>query len=269
MTLFKQIYDAVLESYIGDKPAWMVDYTLSTLKVVSRHEIEGMDEGDVQEMFRSHHVLVKDQFQPTLAFDENGLKTLADLRKPVTLQGECVSHVPLLVSEVVADLSKENEFKTSSLHKQGTLQDLLDCHRGDFKIVNGLDFPMPSAPHPPTSMASDLAAFIATLDLPFCGRNVAFPVMSTRWGLAATTGAFHLWHTDCNGFGTYIDTQVGFKWWVVGRPKEPSDFSDIALFTSGKFQLNGPNGDLWSLEAVLLVPGSRLYACSTDSPTSS
>jgi hypothetical protein len=161
-------------------------------------------------------------------------------------------------SDGVVDLSKENEFRTSSLHTQGNLQDLLACHTGDLKIVNALDFPMASASHPPTAFASDLLAFAATVDLPLCGRNIPFPVMSTRWGLAATTGAFHLWHTDCNGFGTYIDTQVGYKWWVVGRPKKPSDFSDIGLFTTERFQLDGPNGDLWHLEAVLLVPGSRL-----------
>lgn len=140
---------------------------------------------------------------------------------------------------------------------QGTLQNLLDCQKDELKIVNALDFPMAFAPHPPTAFASDVAAFIGTLDLPFCGRNISFPAMSCRWGLAATSGAFHLWHTDCNGFSTYIDTQVGYKWWVIARPKQPSDFSGTSLFTQ-EFELNEANGELWDLEAVLLVPGSRL-----------
>lgn len=118
---------------------------------------------------------------------------------------------------------------------------------------------MVSAPHPPTSIASDLAVFLATVDLPFCGRTVPFPAMACRWGLAATEGAFHLWHTNCNGFGTYIDTQVGYKWWVVAQPKEPFDFSDISFF-SKKFDFSAANDDLCDIEAVLLPPGSRLYA---------
>ena len=116
---------------------------------------------------------------------------------------------------------------------------------------------MASASHPPTEFASDLAAFIMTLDLPFCGRNIGFPAMSSRWGLAATAGAFHLWHTDCNGFATYIDTQTGYKWWVLAQPKQPSDFADTSLFTE-KFAVDAPNGDVWDMEAVLLTPGSRL-----------
>jgi hypothetical protein len=39
-------------------------------------------------IYRRQHVIVQDQFKPKLAFDEEGLKTLADLKKPVTLQGE-------------------------------------------------------------------------------------------------------------------------------------------------------------------------------------
>ena len=118
------------------------------------------------------------------------------------------------------DFSKENTFRSeSSRHQKGTLNDMLTCHREKTKILNALDFPMLSAPHPPTSIASDLEVFHSTVDLPMCAHTVLFPVTSTRWGLAATSGAHHLWHIDCNGFCTYIDTQTGQKWWIVARPK--------------------------------------------------
>jgi hypothetical protein len=140
----------------------------------------------------------------------------------------------------------------------GTLKDVLKCHQENTKILNGLDFPMLSAPHPPTSFASDLAAFNATVDLTTCSRNILFPVASTRWGLAATSGAHHLWHIDCDGFCTYIDTQAGQKWWIVARPKNGSaDFSRTTLFTE-HFDINTANLNKWDLEAVLLLPGSRM-----------
>lgn len=157
-------------------------------------------------------------------------------------------------------MSEKNIFTSSSeslRHKKGTLLDLLKCQQESLKIVNALDFPMVSAPHPPTAIASDLAAFLATVDMPLCGRTIPFPVVDCRWGLAATDGAFHLWHTDCNGFGTYIDTQAGYKWWVLARPKQPSDVSDVSFF-SEKFHLDRTNEDLCILEAVLLAPGTRL-----------
>jgi hypothetical protein len=158
----------------------------------------------------------------------------------------------------VLDHSKENTFSSDSRHQKGTLVDMLRSHRGQTKILNALDFPMLSAPHPPMGFASDLAAFNATVDLPMCGRTVLFPVMSTRWGLAATSGAHHLWHIDCNGLCTYIDTQTGSKWWIVARPKDGFDhFSHTTLFTED-FQIDAANLNKWDLEAVLLLPGSRL-----------
>jgi hypothetical protein len=66
----------------------MGDSERSAIRVLSRQDIEAMDEGEVQDIFRKQHVVVQDQFKPTLAFDEKGLKTLADLKKTVTLQGE-------------------------------------------------------------------------------------------------------------------------------------------------------------------------------------
>jgi hypothetical protein len=158
----------------------------------------------------------------------------------------------------VIDFSKENTFRSeSSRHQKGTLNDMLTCHREKTKILNALDFPMLSAPHPPTSIASDLEVFHSTVDLPMCARTVLFPVTSTRWGLAATSGAHHLWHIDCNGFCTYIDTQTGQKWWIVARPKNSSDFSCTGLFTD-QFRIDAANLNKWDLEAVLLLPGSRL-----------
>ena len=134
---------------------------------------------------------------------------------------------------------------------------MLRCHEEKTKILNALDFPMVSASHPPTSFASDLEAFNATVNLPMCAHTILFPVMSTRWGLAATSGAHHLWHIDCNGFCTYIDTGTGLKWWIVVRPKIGSDFTQTSLFTE-EFHIDAANLDKWDLEAVLLVPGSRL-----------
>jgi hypothetical protein len=71
----------------------------------------------------------------------------------------------------IADMSEKSVFTSAGYlrHKKGTLSDLLHCQQEGLKIVNALDFPMVLAPHPPTSIASDLAAFVAMVDLPFAG----------------------------------------------------------------------------------------------------
>jgi hypothetical protein len=77
-----------MKSYIDGKPAWMVEPEHSAIRILSRQDVETMEEGAIQELFRKHHILVQDQFQSKLGFDEKGLKTLAKLDKAVTLQGE-------------------------------------------------------------------------------------------------------------------------------------------------------------------------------------
>jgi hypothetical protein len=159
----------------------------------------------------------------------------------------------------VPDYSIENSFEAeSSRHLTSTLEDVLRCHREKSKILNALDFPMFSAPHPPMSFVSDLAAFSATVDFLMCSRAISFPMASTRWGLAATSGGHHRWHIDCNGFCTYIDTQTGMKWWIVAKPKPGlMHFSDATLFTE-EYDISAANLAKWDLEAVLLCPGSRM-----------
>jgi hypothetical protein len=66
----------------------MADPDHSTICVLSLQDVESMREEDLQDIFRMQHVVVPDQFRQTLNFDEDGLKTLAELNKTVTLQGE-------------------------------------------------------------------------------------------------------------------------------------------------------------------------------------
>lgn len=56
--------------------------------------MEAAGEGAIQEIFRKRHILVEDQFESKLNFNEEGLKTLAQLDKPVTLQGGWLQGIP-------------------------------------------------------------------------------------------------------------------------------------------------------------------------------
>jgi hypothetical protein len=159
------------------------------------------------------------------------------------------------------DFSMRIDNDLSKRHKNGTLADLLQIvELNDGKVLNGLDFPRPNAPPPPQSIASDLIAWDATLDLPWCKRAESYPSSSVRWGLAGTAGAHHFWHIDCDGFGTYIDVQVGKKWWVVAKPKDGESFDAFASINTflGAYDLEEPGLDRWTLEGILLGPGDRL-----------
>lgn len=77
----------MLEGYINDKPAWIADPTLSVIHIMKKKELEEMKAEDVQKIFAHWNIVVEDQFEPTLDFDENSLSTLAELNKTVTLHG--------------------------------------------------------------------------------------------------------------------------------------------------------------------------------------
>ena len=157
----------------------------SAFCIISKQELQSNSDQEIQAICCAKHVVVHDQFELTLNFDEKGLKTLEDMYKSVTIHGVCT--VSLLHSDrpdYVPDYSIENSFDAeSSRYLNGTLTDMLRCHRSKSEILNALDFPMVSAPHPPTSFASDLVVFSATINLPLCGHDISFPMASTGWAL--------------------------------------------------------------------------------------
>ena len=85
--MFKAIYRAVTPGYQDGQPLWMVCLQESVFCILSKQEFESKSGDEIQGIFRRKHIVVYDQFQPTLAFDEKGLKTLGDLNKSVTIHG--------------------------------------------------------------------------------------------------------------------------------------------------------------------------------------
>ena len=89
------------------------------------------------------------------------------------------------------------------------------------------------------------------------------PLAYFWWGLAATTSALSWWHIDSEGFGTYIDTKAGLKWWIVawrkGKEHEFESFSEADIFFNRGYELDEPNLDKWDMEAVVLHPGTQLW----------
>ena len=124
--------------------------------------------------------------------------------------------------------------------------------------MNALDFPSAFTINPPSSIASNYVAWKSTTGQPGCFQE--FPASTSKWGLAATTGAFHAGHVDCEGLGTDIECVAGLKWWVVARPKKLKNAKEFASIDE-LFEYTSSDGDSgaeYVLEAVLLKPGTRL-----------
>jgi hypothetical protein len=143
-------------------------------------------------------------------------------------------------------------------------RDLLNSHSSrKGKILNALDFPLPLSGHPPLSLSSDMVAWRATALMDGCDQE--FPESVTRWGLAATAGAYSSFHIDTDGLATYVDcvNQQGSKWWLLVGPKDSQDFSGLANYEKIFGFHNGSTAKTdvlgnFQIEAVLLTPGTRL-----------
>lgn len=154
------------------------------------------------------------------------------------------------------------ELDYNSRHRRGTLRNLLHSSKTNGKVLNALHFPMPEQALGSFPFSTDSVAWNGTKGSLNCEIERAPPIGDIRWGIAATAGAIHWWHVDSDGFGTYVDTKAGLKWWIVGRrkgrlPSNFESFGEIRTF-SEEYELEQSNLNIWDLEAVILHPGTRL-----------
>lgn len=113
-------------------------------------------------------------------------------------------------------------------------------------------------PHPSETVATDVLAFVETTDEPNCKRSNVYPMSDMYWGLVATRNGFHFFHIDTDGFGTFIVTKTGAKYWILARPKDGRSFSDTDIYVGSNYAIDEMNTELWDVEAVLLTPGTCL-----------
>jgi hypothetical protein len=150
--------------------------------------------------------------------------------------------------------------------KIGTLTQILNASRQEHgRILNALDLPRSLSGVAASYYTSEVSAWLATQDRPFC--KGSYPTADNYWELVATRGARSWMHIDADGLGTRFEVVCGAKWIVIGRPPladENGDdfinhfFSDIRLFT-GDFAVEDASSASWQYEAVYLAPGTALY----------
>ena len=130
----------------------------------------------------------------------------------------------------------------------------------DLKILNGLSFPDPWAGMRRSSFSSDSYALAIGLNQEGWPKRPA-PIEHLRWNLAATQGAFHPWHIDSDGYGTFVNVITGSKWWIVARPKNSLNaeiFNTTSIWLDTEFGQDKSGENIFDVEAILLQPGSQL-----------
>ena len=97
---------------------------------------------------------------------------------------------------------------------------MVECSKKtDGKILNALDIPQPFESRERTQFASDIHALIATLNGMGWKPGMSLHNEDFRWAIASLKGAFHGFHLDSDGLGTFIQALFGSKWWILASPK--------------------------------------------------
>jgi len=107
---------------------------------------------------------------------------------------------------------------------------MVECSKKtDGKILNALYIPQPFESRERTQFASDIHALIATLNGMGWKPGMSLHNEDFRWAIASLKGAFHGFHLDSDGLGTFIQALFGSKWWILASPKPGSnaDFAKI------------------------------------------
>ncbi|KIJ92390.1 hypothetical protein K443DRAFT_135302 [Laccaria amethystina LaAM-08-1] len=209
-----------------------------------------MDDKEKQELMCKKKLIVVTELPlPGLIFNERGLCQLAGLDVSVDVQDQSIS-------------PSDGNFGTRM--RIGTLRQLLESSRhpeGEGHILNALNFPLSAADTSRDGISSDLTAWVAMENTAWCNSSCSpFPTRDVRWGLAGNTGAMHHWHIDSDGFGTFVEPLTGGKLWFAARPLKNQDaFSETEVFSVENYDMEGPNEDIFAVEAIHLLPGTRLY----------
>lgn len=241
----------------------------SVFEAISATEFDNLSTKDAQEKFRKHHILLTGVSHRPVEFNESGFSTLEKpLEALISIQGP----IPLLIfvhpTDIlfITDQSIEvPQDDYSQQQKIGTLHQILEASRRENgRILNALDLPRSLSGVTGSHYASEVSAWRATQDRPFC--NGRYPTADNNWELVATKGARSWLHIDADGLGTRFEVVCGAKWIVIGRPPlvdEDGDeiinhfFSDRRLF-AGDFAVEDAGSAPWHYEALYLAPGTAL-----------
>jgi hypothetical protein len=127
------------------------------------------------------------------------------------------------------------------------------------KVLDALPFPMINMGIQNDAFASDVASWNKTLGEPICKHEASMPVGDIRWSHCATCGAFHTFRINGHGLGMFIDVLHGSKWCIFPSIIHgPNTFAGITSFFEENFELDIEAATMYDLEAVMLIPGTRL-----------
>jgi hypothetical protein len=231
----------------------------SVFRIISEEDFITLQDSAVQEILRRQHIVVTEMRHHEQSF-EKALQEVAPLDTVTSIHGNYCCYSAL---RECIEIGIDMQYPADSCLRvrTGKVDDILQASKSAYPIMlNALAFPNPLAGIERSSFSSDSHALSRVFRQDGWMKR-AIPIEDVRWGLAATAGAFHHWHIDSEGFGTFVEPMAGAKWWIVARPMKDLNFqpfNETSVLLDPKFDLYKGGKGLYDVEAILLRPSSRL-----------
>ncbi|KAG6915522.1 hypothetical protein DXG01_011053 [Tephrocybe rancida] len=241
---FKQLMHDATQSYVDGLPRYISRPESSRIAVLNEKAyLELSDEALA--ILKDRHLLIVGRMDQKHEFKPDCFRLLGTLERQVTIQDFSIS-TQRSRQNSSTDVESEDESEDEDepdveedptlRHTRGYPLDLYysrtvrSTHeQRASKSLNCLDFPINKEifdPLPPFASAS--VAWDEVEGSTFCMPSDHFPFRDVRWGIAGTTGAYHKFHADTDGYMTLIQVETGFKLWFILTPKAGRSFKDFA-----------------------------------------
>ncbi|KAG6836086.1 hypothetical protein H0H93_011537 [Arthromyces matolae] len=228
----KLMLDAASDSYQSNDPF---------IKVMNKKEYELLPYEDVANLLREVAcIVVLDPCYVKPGFTKDAFVDVCSLNEATFLHDQSI-------------------FGADKLRK-GTVNDMFTSLESEFpRALNALYFPAHRDEFLMPAFATDFFSWVHTRGRAYFKKNQLYPVGDMRWAIASTGWTLHFWHTDANGYGTFVLIVAGVKLWFVAVPKDGNfaDFASASLFT-GDFDIRNPHSDRWVIKLLVLGPGTTL-----------
>lgn len=109
---------------------------------------------------------------------------------------------------------------------------------------------------PEAAIATDVSAFQATVNRPYCGFGHRYPTTNMRWSFFGLKHAVTPFRWTSEGLGTYFQLISGRQVLYIANPLSKEHLAENSCFLASSYNQDIPDSSDWEISGQILEPGS-------------
>ncbi|KAG6818944.1 hypothetical protein H0H93_016944 [Arthromyces matolae] len=213
------------------------------ITVTTDVEMTARDAKSCQMMLRNSNVVIQHKPRDDMAFTMDSLRKLGSLEAWIDIEDQSVQDEDRRRTRgTPVDLLRNSEECNPKPLRGGRIPSMHDSFQGNSFMLDWF--------------TSENHAWEEVKGMEFCGRRESFPLSELRWGQCCTAGILQSWRVEEHGFATMLSVDVGAVVMFLLHAKPGAGHISVDV---DDVNHDGVNWNLYSVEAVLLVPGVTMY----------